>query len=273
MPIAANLAIDLDSLGSVQRNLEEVAYSAGIAVRDVLADQMRLLLQDFMAKRIPLPESAPQGRKAIDRDLNKLFVSIDQQAVLNFFEDDFGSGELPGSVIFNFDGNESRMQGFWQKHRQKTGRKQGRVRYRGKIVATVGKWKFVNKMYVPRRAYNSFRRQLHKDVGTLKAGWVIAAQKAAAIVGRNVRIPAWVMKQARKMGRFQASGIRQIQDISISATNSVPYAAAKYQETGLMAVAMFRRQKDMFGGVNYRIQRLIDQFNTGKRLGAKQFGG
>jgi len=244
--------------------LEQVAFDVGVTARHIYIDQLRLLMQDFMSSKMPLPESAPQGREAIDRDLNKLFVSVNQQAVLNFFEEDFGHGELPTSVIFNPDGNQARMRGFWDRHRRKSGRKAGRVRYRGKIVATVGDWKFVNKMYVPRKAFNRFRRNLHQDVAKLKAGWVIAGQQLASAAGTMIRIPAWVMKQSVKMGRASVSTMKKNGDGFISATNSVEYADAKYAKSGLMAPFIKRRQKDIFGFLDKRIPRLIKQFNTGR---------
>lgn len=250
--------------------LEKVASQVGVEARDVYMDQLRLLMQDFMSRKMPLPESAPQGRKAIDRDLNKLFVSIEQQAVLDFFEDEFGSGSgagIPGAVagtIFNFDGNEARMRGWWKKHRQKTGRKAGRVRYFGRIVATVGDIKFANKMYVPKRAFQRFRKDLHKDVATLKAGWVIAGQRLAAAVNTGIRIPAWVMKQAKKMGRVSISTMKKDGNGYISATNSVPYAEEKYARTGLMNPFLAKRRRDIMNALALRVPRLVKQFNTGK---------
>jgi hypothetical protein len=275
MPI--DFAIDLDNKEAVTlaMRLEKIAKQTGITVRDVYADQMRLLMQDLMSAKVPLPKSAPQGRKAIDRDLNKLFVKIDQRPVLQFFEDDFSTGELPSSVIFNLEGNERRMEGFWRRHRIKAGRYGGRVRYRGRIVATVGEWKFFNKMYVPRISFNRFRRRLHADVAKLKAGWVIAGQKLADMVGRGIRIPSWVMKRAEKdvqlnLGRLivamRKDGSGYDGNGYIAATNSVPYAVAKYEDTGIMNDFIYKRQKDIFDGINVRLQRLIDQFNTGMQL-------
>lgn len=263
MPLDLTMNIPAQQAGRVRERLEEVAYDVGVTARHIYLDQLRLMVQDFMSSGMPLPAKAPEGREAINRDLNKLFVGIDQQAVLNFFEEDFGSGELPSSVVFNFDGNEARMRGFWERHRRKTGRKQGRVRYMGKIVATVGEWKFVNKMYVPMRALRRFRKSLYEDVATLKAGWVIAGQQLAAAVSGNIRIPAWVMKQARKMGRVSIATMKKNGDGYISATNSVPYADAKYNKTGLMLPFLRKRQKDIFGHLDKRIPRLIKQFNKG----------
>lgn len=263
MPIDIKAELSPREAEKVNKRLEKVASQVGVTARDIYIDQLRLLMQDFMSSKMPLPQSAPQGRKAIDRDLNKLFVGIEQQAVLDFFDEDFGNGELPSSVVFNFDGNENRMRGFWKRHRQKTGRKQGRVRFKGRIVATVNDIKFFNKMYVPMRALRRFRRSLHDDVATLKAGWVVAGQQLAAAVSGSIRIPAWVMKQARKMGRVSVTTMKKTGEGFVSATNSVPYADAKYRASGLMIPFVEKRRKDIMNALALRIPRLVKQFNKG----------
>jgi len=255
------IKLDLDSQRATAK-LEKFVKESGLPLRWVVADQLRLLSADLMSSKVPFPAKAKDGREAIDRDLNKLFIAVDQKPVRDFFEDDFGGGELPPATIFNFD-NEAEMKRFHKSKRIKSGSRAGRVRFRGRITKRIGDLKFYNKMYVTGRMLTKYRRELRKDVGKLKAGWVNANKRLASFTGGIAKVPAWVKKQSVKQGTASISTMKKDGNGYMSITNSVPFANSKYESSGWLESMMQKRRKDIHGDLSKRLAPLLRQFNKG----------
>ena len=174
------------------RGLSLLARSVGMNARVAYYELMRLWINDLI-KRTP-PRTTKQGKDAIEGDLNKLFVGVDKRPVMEFLADDFKGSEPQGTII-NDAGNVGRMRSYHEKHRNS----QGRVRRR-EVKTKLGGINFVNKMYVPGSVLRKYKKTRKSHVGTLKAGWLNAANYYARKSGGRVIAPPWVKKQARRLG-------------------------------------------------------------------------
>ena len=202
----------------VMQNLVRLDFETKGGFKHAKYDTMRLWLNNMM-KFLP-PKSGKQGKDAVKRDIQQLFYGVENKGVMEFFAEDM-KPHLPTSVIMNRDGNMNRMKTWHKRHRDK----RGRVQFHKRVVATVGKWQFVNGMYIPKRVLNKYIRATIKKVGTLKAGFIRASEYYAGKSKGKARIPAFVRKQTNAGGRYK-DRLRKSGGGSVSATNTVPWAAA-----------------------------------------------
>lgn len=252
-------AITTDLKG-FESQVKRFADQYGLDARDVMLDQHRLWNNDFI--RLTPPKTLAQGRKAVGRDINKLFIPLSSREVLRFFAEEFGTKtsrggvsakntkaaarrNLPG-VIFNWDGNPSRIKAWHQKHRRKGS---GRVAFRSRPVRTIRDWTFASGMYVPQAKLNKYIRERQRNVGILKAGWIPAANLFGA------KIPAFVRRQGKIAGSAQDAMGRDGSGFFLS-VNRVPW---NRKLESIVKLAGRRRERDIEMNLSKRIQQLADR--------------
>ena len=214
----------------------------------IMRDQHRLWTNDLI-KKTP-PKTLSEGRKAVKRDLNKIFVSIDDRNVLAFFKDDIqSSGKIPRSVIYNLNGSPTRMK--WQHERYRTGPRKN-VRFKSSTVMRFGDMDLVNEMYVPRAAFNKFLNEKYSHVGQLKAGWVPAA------VHFGGKFPAFAGKQTKKLGGFSDS-LKNNGRGALVSINKVPWAPSRLLQ--LLRATAKTRERDLHKQAHKRLKVLADAEN------------
>ena len=262
MPLTMDLKIE--NFEEVARSLDWLSKKSGVGVKDICVDQLRLWVQSFMSTTVPVPKNKGQGVAAVKSDLNKLFVGIDQKPVLDFFEEDFGHGELPSSVIFNLSGDARRMRGFHEKHRRKSGSRAGQVRYKGRIVKRIGEWDFVNKMYVPSKALKSYVKDRVREVGRLKSAWIPSARRLASYVRTTAKYPAWLDSRGKGKGSVSIHTMNQKGSGFVAASNREEVAMDKLGSW--IGPTRRLRHVDITKKMNRRLQELADRFEKGRMV-------
>ncbi len=228
-----------------KRWVEAFAKEYGFDAKDIMKDQMRLWQNQ--AVKVTPPPTFKKGRDAVKRDINKLFVPLDKQQALDFFEEQFFDNQLlPSSVLFNKEGNINRMKGWHQSRRRG-----GKVRYKSSIVKRLAGVEFVNEMYVPKRKLNAYIRARQKNVGLLKAGWGPGVDMFGG------KLPAFAQKQRRRTGDAQD---RMKRDGSgfLESVNAVPWASQRIGRA--IEATAATRIRDLTTHLDKRVQTLAKKF-------------
>ena len=213
-----------------QKEMDKLSKQYGISVLDLMKDTMRLLLLDLI-KRTP-PRTYSQGRKSIGKDIAKIFWPIKTKRILKQMAKSMAN-DYP-SDHFNVDGDMGRMAALHASNRSS----RGRVR------------RFLPKeqrQYVPMAAYKRFRTHLQKRAGTLKAGWLPAAEAFGA------KSPAWIRRNQKRHGRFKLSMNKKGTGYLL-AVNSVRFSPPVL--TRITKAALKRRERDLTKGIHLRINKL-----------------
>jgi hypothetical protein len=238
------MQITLDMV-QANRELTDLARSLGLALRDLMYDQARLLAQDAVRRVRPGgPKEGPAaqkkaGIKAISDDLSRIIVPFGEGASTSMLKDMQQQGLIAGDsskvfktksgAVYGVENDFVKMTASNKElekfHNSFRSSKTGRVTTAGTYTKDIGRWKFVDKMHVPDRVAQRFLRHKIKKVGQLKAGFVPAADYFASLLGNTAKaIPSWVRKQSAKMGT-QINAVNQTTGVgSIVVSNMVPYA-------------------------------------------------
>lgn len=262
-----------ENIGDVKLNAEEFKKALNklpnkyrTSAKKVMFEQHRFYTEDLMKGTPPMKLSI--GRQAVSKDLDKIFIPIDKQIVLDWYSDNFGMvpksagkkvrsavrGRLAGDgVIFNWNGDKARMRGFHEAMR--TGRNKG-VQFKSKDVSVGKGLKFGTGMYASSGKINSYKRERQKSVGKLKAGWVPAARHYGS------KIPAWISKQSVKMGSWNDKIDDKRVNYMLTSTNSTPWAPRKLR--ALMMFATGKRQKDLDKHLKQAITRAAKKWSQSK---------
>lgn len=226
----------------MEANTAELDFKLANTLRDMkvsgafaLRDTMRVMTNNMI--QFSFPKNAAEGKGAIDKDLNKVFNTLDNPDVIAYFNSRFGdgsasqSGKLKGKkrkqtirrempeVKFNWDGNPSRMKAWHESHKRK-----GKVVAKSRKVASKGNFDFYSGMYVPATALKRYARGVYQSIAKYKAGWVAGADALAALTGGRITVPAFVRKQPDKRGSYEEWKDSQ-GDLGISVWNRIPYAS------------------------------------------------
>lgn len=255
----------------LERSLKQLGKEHGLAVRDLMNDQMRLWCLDVA--RIMPPKNKKQGRQRIAKDLNQLFVPARDVTALRVLRNDYGPrlehrvGVGNHAAMFDIlapDATLSEM----HRHHEAMRDKRGRVIKAARFTHDLGKIKFANKMYVNPRRLKQFKKALVARVGLLKAGWLDAADHFAKLSHAKDKMPRWVRKAGAgatgigsHAGRMSASGNGRIVSV-----NSVKYVG-RHASTSLFRSAQARRERDVMKHLKKRLEGkngLIERFNKGK---------
>lgn len=226
------MRITLDMVRA-NKELTRTAEAMGVTLRDLMYDQGRLLAQDATTKVKPGDPSAgpaaqkKAGQEATTGDINKMFFGADNKAALSHWFDRLqtegreimtttvrGKVKLASAKLIQ-SASMSEMGRLHRQHRDK----RGRVRFAGRPEEVAG-----GKYVVPAAALKKYIASEVKKVGQLKAGFVPAADYFAGLVNTTSRgIPAWVRKQAARMGSKTNAVNRKTGVGYLEAINDVPY--------------------------------------------------
>jgi hypothetical protein len=243
------MAGDVGGITIDKVQLDKIIGKLGLKYRKVaeivLFDQHRLYTEDLI-KGTP-PFKLKDGKTAINRDLGKIFIEIDQQQVLDFYAENFGKKPKSASkkvkastrdleaqnIVFNWTGNKGTARNFHKKYR--TGKMKG-VRFKSRD-RVIGKFTFGTGMYMTKTKINAYKREVYKSIGKLKAGWVPAAKHFGS------KIPAFVNKQKTQQGHF-AQDFKKLRGSGwATSVNRIPWADKRLKQ--LMRFATKKRDKAM----------------------------
>ena len=242
----------------------------GVSAQFAGRDMMRVLMNNVT--KMTFPATMREGRQAIDADLSKVFVSLDNPDVIGYFNQEFGdgtytkAGKLKGKkrqakarkqlrgVKFNWQGDQRRMQSWHDAHRRR-----GKVRARSHKVASVGPWDFSSEMYVPANALRKYKRKKYQSVGKNKAGWEPAATHFANVTQGRSTVPAFVRNQVRKRGTFTDAFTPDGGGYA-SATNLTPYASRMTRY--FLKRAEMKTDAYSQNATQKQIDKIVARFNT-----------
>ena len=225
-------------------DMHRLTKQYGVGVDEVMRDQMRLWTNDVI-KMTP-PKTLAQGRGAVIRDLNMIFSDVKDREVMNFFEDLDDRGVLPSNIVINAEGNLDEMEERHNRTRTRRGRVTEHMKH--KKGFKLGKLEMDAKMYVPRSAFNKYKKKKTSNVGITKAGWLGGGNPF------NSKAPAFVMKQKKQGeagGRIDKKG-----NGKLWVQNNIPWASRLEH---LFGPARRTRERDMKKHLEKRIQNIADK--------------
>jgi hypothetical protein len=257
------ISAQLDS-GRLLNGIRKYAQAAGVTVQFACYDTMRLWLLDLVWKTAPwggkgvLGSYAKQratGKGAVEHDIDKIYAKFEpsKQVTWTLKSDGrrFVKNKETGAVIVVEPQNDMMktdamaMRALHMKYRNR----RGRVKFNG------------DQVWVKKSAFRKYVKSVQARVGSLKAGWLNALNLYARLSsGSTGRIPNWIKNQAVHAGshggNMDATG-----NGTIYATNDAHHWKAIQQRT--VVETMRVREKDLRGMAMKRIQRLVNQFNSG----------
>jgi len=245
----------------IDKAIDKFGDKYSVTAREVLFDQHRLFTKGMMAGTPP--KTMAIGRVSVKKDLEKIFVPINRQDVLDWYAENFGkkpkgvgkkvrkhtrSLESQG-VFFNWNGNKARMKGFHDRFR--TGPQKG-VRFKSRKVTVSKDLEFGTGMYVPASKLKSYTRDTQKSVGKLKAGWVPAALKY------GVKVSGWIMRHTERRGGWEDRSTKMGGELS--SINRVPWAKKKIGR--LKDFESKKRQLDMKKHMERAVERIAKKVSA-----------
>lgn len=286
--IEFSATVDRASFDRTINGLKAFDKARGLTVKFIAHDAMRAWVKDMMKYTAPWANGTPGtglkqrgaghaavvfdllgGRRAAGAKTIGAFGVIDEAKIGRTFDDKLSghpivvlkSGAVFGvdRALFRPDASQDEM----HKHHVSLRGKNGRVSQAGSRDRKVGRWKFINKMFVRKPVLESYIESVKARVGSLKAGWLPALYHYAALSNGSVgRIPQWISGQAIRAGSF-GGNMSDRGDGSIFSVNTAHHSRAIRRDTVLYAQKKQERSMKAFG--EKRVQRLCDQFNAGQR--------
>jgi hypothetical protein len=218
--------------------LEEYSQIREVTIPDSVIFNARVLCVELSRRTQPFGNEPAKkvGEKAIVKDLlgrnmqRAGIFSIIGEAISNSYKE-YSTGNIrlfvrkDGSVYgtdkFHFmpDASESDMRSFHK--RFFVG---GKMSSAGSRTRDIGRWKFIEKMFVNRDAMDSYLEARFRTVGWAKAGWAACAKELRKVFsGSAVKgIPEFV----RKLDSYNSDVVDKTSNIkepSVILTNTTPY--------------------------------------------------
>ena len=218
--------------------LEEYSQIRKVTIPDSVIFNARLLCVELSRRTQPFGnEKAKQvGEKAIVKDLlgrnmqRAGIFSVIGQAIGNNYEE-YSTGNVrlfvrkDGSVYgtdkshFRPDATEGDMRSFHKRFF-----KNGKMSSAGSRTRDIGRWKFIEKMFVNQGAMDSYLEARYRTVGWAKAGWAACAKELRSVfTGSAVKgIPEFV----RKLDSYHSDvtdNTSNLKEPSVTLTNTTPY--------------------------------------------------
>jgi len=102
----------------------------------------------------------------------------------------------------------------------------GKVSSAGSRTVDVGRWKFVEKMYVNKATLGDYLEKVQKKVGLAKSGWARCAEQLPKVISGSMTrgIPSWVTRHDKSNGSVQDNST-DLTNPSIVLKNTTPYAS------------------------------------------------
>lgn len=229
--------IKLDDL-KFKKILEEYSQIREVTIPDAVVFNARLLCVELSRRTQPFGGEAAKkvGEGAIVRDLmgrgmqRAGLFSVIGQAISNMYRE-YSTGNIrlfvrkDGSVYgtdkFHFmpDATENDMRQFHKRFFVN-----GKMSSAGSRTRDIGRWKFIEKMFVPPGTMDSYLQARFKTVGWAKAGWAACAKELRKVfTGSATRgIPKFVTK----LDSYNSDVIdntRNEKEPTVTLINTTPY--------------------------------------------------
>jgi len=223
--------------------LNDYAEIRNVTIPDAVHLNARLLCVELARRTQPFGDKASSklsGEKAITRDLigrggsgkvrAGIFASLPSKIVEYEKSENVRlfvtkNGDVYGTDKFHIRPNASlsEMRGF-----HKTQFANGKMSSAGGKTKDVGRWKFIDKMFVPKQTLEEYTKLVKDKVGISKAGWASCALKLKKIIaGQQTRgIPSWVVRQTKDYNNADVIDItNDLENPRVSMTNKIPWAS------------------------------------------------
>ena len=231
------MSVKVETL-AFEKLLKDYAEIRETTIPKAVAMNARLLCVELARRTQPFGTEDKTGRAAVARDIlggkkrYGLFAPITSFMEANAKE--YGSGNIrlfakkDGTVYgtdrahFLTSATTATLRSI---HKQSF--KNGNMSSAGSSTRDIGRWKFIDKYFVPEKALKEFVALQQAKVGIAKSGWAACAKQLPKIVsGALTRgIPRWV---TNKLGDFSFGRVEDrtgnIFNPTIVLTNSLPWA-------------------------------------------------
>jgi hypothetical protein len=264
-----------------REKLIATAKALGVSIQFLLYDQARLLGLNLMQISAPSKKLFKDGQKpdtserkmgenAVDGDLNKIIVEVGEKNIADSWDVQGYPAvafRTRGGAVYAVEKTMVDLKGvrIADQHKKYRSAKTGRVVAPKSITRQGhGKLKFIDKLAVKSAPLNRYRRQLKKDVGTLKAGWIRGAMYFAARCNGKVSPPSWVARNVSRYGGNGAGGSINDKGFgSLYIENTSPFARSKTLAS-MIAVALRTRARDIDRNVVKRSDVIFAQYQGGQ---------
>ena len=227
------LQVSIDT-GGLEWKIEKTAHKYGVDMRSLYYDQMRLWLQDLVKRVPPYPsknsalglkkEAQRTGDRAVERDFWKLF----KQTMTRRGVSASGAAQI---------------------HAQARNKRTGRVDGRRK------------RLPVSFSVFRRIVRESQKHVGTLKAGWVRAAEYFRGKCGGRLTVPAWVRRNMGRAASMYYDRMGRDGNGFLKAVNSVNWASFNKSVGSAIKFTLRIREEDLTKRATYNVKRVAKQIN------------
>lgn len=271
--------------GDTQKRLESLAKAAGVALRDVARDEMRLGLNNAIKYTQPAGKGKPaqgkrEGQARVDQDIRKIFIAYDNPEIVETYKirKKKGGGRLvkmskggaynvaPSHDLTSW--SESR---FEQAHKGQRNNRTGRV-FKLKAKSKNRRTEagiFVDRPHTTERNIKRFIRLQQKRVGQLKAGWIPALVHYAGLSNGRATIPAWVGKTPQRMMGAFFDSMRADGSGAMAGTNETPYWTQRRQaDLENLVHSIMQKRLNTSKRLQGRIDNLQKQFNASEKVNA-----
>lgn len=288
----ASIQFDKRSLQKLVDQCQKTGKAVGMTVQWMCQDAMRLALNDAIKYTAPRGAAKVGGWKeqerigkgaVVDDLMGKTGAGPFQQrreGIFNYYPSDAGKEytgkDKPMRIIKTKDGRTyvcdmqlyrpdasmAEMEAHHLKHR----RKDGRVTMAGSYDRYIGRSVSKSKMMVKKERITAYIASVHDRVGSLKAGWMYAAEMFAGVTGGRVSAPAWVRKHT-SAGSIPSGieGIDKDGNGILSAKNNSHHNGAIRND--MLEYIMKKQNKNLEFASEKRIQQVCDSFNKGMATG------
>jgi len=263
------ITLSVHNMDKVEQRLNRLAAAAGLGVRDVANEVMRLACQN--AVKFTVPKTGKMGRDRVEKDINKVFEPVPTPQRKKTWRQESRPGIVflkgidgldPKAVVqvpdwrFQPKAGEAAIRRIHEKERLSRGR--------------VGRRAAKNPTYIKQADLRRYISKRKKRVGRLKAGWLPGLDHYAREAGTSPKgVPAFVRNQATKEGHVSGR-ISRGGSGAIETHNDVPYITDK-KRAAILDIVHEIADKDLKTHANRMLfgrGGLVERFNEGRRLAA-----
>jgi hypothetical protein len=250
---------------SYRAQVEKLAKLTGRGLRDVMREMVSIM-SGQLARRFP-PKSKAQGTKAIKNDLNRIFITDDKVlaewdvaveqgttgavASTRIFRTQTGAVFGIEKELYRRNAGISEMNQHHLKYRSET---TGRVSRAGSYTHDIGRWKFIDKMFVGKASYNAYVKFVAASVGSLKSGWAVATTRFKGAK----KLPLWILAHGNDNGSV-TDAMKENGDGHILFTNETPYAS---RWASINEFVLGSQKKMLQYKIRYELKKQAEAFNS-----------
>ena len=246
----------------LERKIKEFEREFSVSGQKLLRQQTRLLARDLAFETAPYglsKSSQKMGENTIKGDIigrvrvgdekttnrQPLFFVIDEPQVRKNFK---ASPQGHQKLWVNKDGKVYAVEKTFfrpnasvdeMRAHHKRYFKNGRRTRAGSFTRDVGRWRFIDKMTVGKKALNNYLKFVFQRVGLSKAGWV----KAGSTFGKVTGIPKWVSRHLDKVKGTASIKRKGPHSAAIKLTNKIPWSDKVLSEKQINEVLQLNKEK------------------------------